>query len=370
MSTRAVIVKKKSVVDHPRRPKRIVELDLPAGAKFRMRVLGGDENGNSAREGVISAVQLAKHQFEPIVWIVPDLLPTGLFLFSGKPKSGKSFLALQLAMSVAEGGYFFGHKLSRARVLYLALEDTPRRLQDRMRKMNEGNLGPKRLDLATKWSCEKDGGAQRLLEYLDAHEDCRLVVIDTLARWRAAPNPKEAIYYADYEALKALKKIADTLEIAILVITHNSKRRISDAGDPADLISGSTGLTGGTDGAWVLQRPHVKDEGTLDIIGRDLPHTLSLAVRFQRDACRWEMLGNASDFAVSEARKRIAKVLAMAKEPLSRREIAERLDQNPDAVRKVLTRMSDAGEVLESEMEGRKLYRLPRNPEAGNGQFT
>ncbi len=65
-------------------------------------------------------------------WAVPGLLPAGLCIFAGKQKAGKSWLALQIAQAVATGGHVLGQQIERGPILYLALEDIPRRLQDRM----------------------------------------------------------------------------------------------------------------------------------------------------------------------------------------------------------------------------------------------
>lgn len=63
---------------------------------------------------------LQKTQF-----VVDRLLAPGLYILAGAPKIGKSWLVLDLCLSVAEGKDFLGHKTEKSQVVYLALEDTP-----------------------------------------------------------------------------------------------------------------------------------------------------------------------------------------------------------------------------------------------------
>ena len=68
------------------------------------------------------------------VWAIPGLLPVGLTILAGRPKVGKSWLTLQIALAVASGGRVLGQPGEKGPVLYLALEDPPRRLKERMLK--------------------------------------------------------------------------------------------------------------------------------------------------------------------------------------------------------------------------------------------
>jgi RecA-family ATPase len=67
-------------------------------------------------------------------WAIEGLLPEGLAFFAGAPKLGKSWFALGLGIAVASGGYALGKiPVDEGEILYLALEDNPRRLQSRLR---------------------------------------------------------------------------------------------------------------------------------------------------------------------------------------------------------------------------------------------
>ncbi|MDD3493145.1 MAG: AAA family ATPase, partial [Candidatus Thermoplasmatota archaeon] len=134
----------------------------------------------------ITGADLAKKEFPPIRWAVPGLLPEGYGILGGRPKIGKSWLAFDLALAVASGGYAIGsneYPVESGTVLYLALEDNERRLQERQKILLNGQAGgPQDLHLVTNWKRLNEGGLEALEAWLDANPDCRLVIIDTLAR--------------------------------------------------------------------------------------------------------------------------------------------------------------------------------------------
>jgi RecA-family ATPase len=55
-----------------------------------------------------NAADLQHKTFEPMRWIVPDILPEGLSMLAGRPKIGKSWAALDIATAVASGGSCLG----------------------------------------------------------------------------------------------------------------------------------------------------------------------------------------------------------------------------------------------------------------------
>ena len=234
-----------------------------------------------------SAAYLLERDIPPQKWVIEGLLPEGLTLLCGAPKAGKSWLALDMALHVASGKPFWNHPTSGGRVLYLALEDGERRMRARLKKL----IGPPaNLDPGLLYPCFsvpplEHGFANELDAELNSdHGRISMVVIDTLGRIRE-PSRLDG-YQRDYQQLAALKKIADKHHIAILVVHHLRKMK---ADDPFDQISGTNGILGAADGAYVLKRNSRTDRnGKLYFTSRDTDDK-QYAVQFGED-CRWNLL--------------------------------------------------------------------------------
>ena len=197
--------------------------------------------------------------------IIGGLLYPGTYLLAGAPKVGKSFLVAQLAFHISTGQPLWGFPVQKSTVLYLALEDDYRRLQDRMFRMF-GVESTEHLHFAT---CAKQVGSgleEQLEMFLREHPDTRLIIIDTLQKVRELGG--EAYSYAgDYEIVGKLKTFADKHGICLLLVHHTRKQ---PATDKFEMISGTTGLLGCADGAFLLQKERgTTMNGTLDVVGRD-----------------------------------------------------------------------------------------------------
>lgn len=197
--------------------------------------------------------------------IIGGLLYPGTYLLAGAPKVGKSFLVAQLAFHISTGQPLWGFPVQKSTVLYLALEDDYQRLQDRMFRMF-GVESTEHLHFAT---CAKQVGSgleEQLEMFLREHPDTRLIIIDTLQKVRELGG--EAYSYAgDYEIVGKLKTFADKHGICLLLVHHTRKQ---PATDKFEMISGTTGLLGCADGAFLLQKERgTTMNGTLDVVGRD-----------------------------------------------------------------------------------------------------
>jgi len=172
-------------------------------------------------------------------------------------------------------------------VLYLALEDTGRRLQDRLvRMLNDPRLAPARLHRVTEWSRFDAGGLEALEEWLTAYPDARLVIIDTLGKVRARRQRNANLYDEDYAAGTAMKKLADRYGVAILVNHHTSQARAEDV---FDTVSGTLATTGAADAVIVIQRSRGVADATLDITGRDVEEA-RYALRWNASVASWTIL--------------------------------------------------------------------------------
>lgn len=281
--------------------------------------------------------------------IVPGILPVGLTIFAGLPKLGKSWLALDLAVSVASGETFLGRHVDHGNALYLALEDTETRLKSRLQTRCKSGAPLDRLDLTTGCPPLDKGGAKEITEWVKNAADPKLVVVDVLQKVRPENNSGR-LYDADYASVTPLKQIADTYGIAVIAVTHVGK---SDPGmDPLNAISATTGLVAAADHGLLLQRG--ADGLTLYGRGRDVE---VFHISLKRDQMnRHEALGDPSTVHQSEARKRILAVLPPDGSKIGPMEIAMRAKLKEGVVKQHLRRMLKDGEAL---LLGRGAYAAP-----------
>lgn len=274
----------------------------PAG--FNCQALEQFGNGTvpTVEHKLFSSSELDGLALPPIRFIIPGLLPMGLGLIVAKPKVGKSWMMLDLCLSVSAGTPFLGYPVNRSGALYLALEDGKSRLQTRQRRVN-GNLPfPSNLFFATEAPRIDEGLLEWLDSLLDENPDIHLIVIDTLAKVKSIKpmRANENIYAADYDFLGKLKKLADDHGICILVVHHTSKGNKSDS---FDKVNGSTALMGAADFTFVLDDvDRERREATLNITGRDI-ECQELAIRLAPETMRWYMLGTSAEM---EEQRRIS----------------------------------------------------------------
>ena len=197
--------------------------------------------------------------------IIDGLLYAGTYLFVGAPKVGKSFLMAQIGYHVSTGLELWGYPVHQGAVLYLALEDDHRRLQDRLFRM----FGTESADNLYFSIYAKQLGAgleEQLKWFVQEHLDTRLIIIDTLQKVRESGGDTYS-YASDYEVIAKLKAFADEHSICLLLVHHTRKQQ---AEDKFDMISGTNGLLGAADGAFLLQKERrTSNTATLDISGRD-----------------------------------------------------------------------------------------------------
>jgi hypothetical protein len=307
------------------------------------------------RSKLIDVQDLCERRFPALKYVVPGLFPEGVTLLASRPKMGKSWLLLQITTAVAGGKITLtaSHQPTVGDVLYLALEDNPRRLQRRLTKYFGGlrETWPGRLNVVTEWKRLDQGGLEGLREWCRSVEAPVLIAIDTLKRVRPPKRGGQNEYYADYEACQGLQNLAGELGLSIIIAHHDRKM---GADDVFDTVSGTLGLTGGVDTIAILKR---SGQGvTLHIQGRDMEEEIEKAVRFDRETCRWVILGEAVEVHRSNARKAVLTALTSIPAGLTVKEImsATGLDKR-SAIDQLLYRMGKDGEVVRS---GRGRYAL------------
>ena len=199
--------------------------------------------------------------------VIDGLLYSGTYLFAGAPKVGKSFFMAQLAYHVSTGQKLWNYDVHQGTVLYLALEDDYQRLQERMSRMF-GVEGTDSLHFAVYAKQLGAGLGEQLEKFIKEHPDTRLIIIDTLQKIREVSTDNYS-YANDYEIVGRMKQFADKNGMCLLLVHHTRKQQ---AGDKFEMISGTTGLLGCADGAFLMQKEKRTDlSATLEIVGRDQP---------------------------------------------------------------------------------------------------
>lgn len=292
-----------------------------------------------------TAAELLERDFEPVRWLIPGLLPEGLMLLAARPKVGKSWLALDVAIACATGGEVLGRPVERGDVLYLALEDNDRRMHSRLSKLGATGAGLGDLAYATEWPRGAEGAAA-IHQWIREHPNARLVVIDVFTKLRAMAEGRETAYSVDYTDVSMLKPPTDRA-VSILLVHHTRK---AESDDPLDSVSGTLGIGGAADGAWILKRARGSDEAELHLIGRDLEEEGAFAVRFDRVSCRWQWLGEAWKVRISAERRQAFD--ALAAEPMRPHELAKALGKTQGATRKLIHDMVQDGQI-ERGLDGR-----------------
>ena len=231
----------------------------------------------------VSMTELYDTLYPPRTPVVDGFLYGGTYLFVGAPKVGKSFFMGQLAYHIAMGIPLWDYPVRKGTVLYLALEDDYARLQRRLSQMF-GIESADNLYFATQAKTLKEGLDGELEEFVKQHTDARLIIIDTLQKVREVGGETFS-YSNDYEIVTKLKAFSDKYGICLLVVHHTRKM---ESGDSFDMISGTNGLLGAADGAFIMQKKKRTDNtAVLDIVGRDQPDQ-ELTIEFDRECCIWK----------------------------------------------------------------------------------
>ena len=307
--------------------------------------------GHEVGPRISTAAELRSRTFAPVRWVVPGCVAEGCTLLAGKPKIGKSWMALEMGLAVATGGTCLGGvACEQGDVLYLALEDNERRLQGRIDKL----LGmfaaewPAAFAYATEWPRDNDGGLQRLNDWIIHSQKPRLVIVDVLAMFKSMRGSRESLYEADYLSVKGLQALAGKYGIAIVIVHH--LRKAAAEGDPFEAISGTMGLSGAADTALILNRGG--SGTTLYGRGRDVEE-IEKAVAFDRTTCRWKIQGEASEVQRSGERNAVLTALREVGSAMSPAEIAGVTGAKLNATYQLLHKMTCAGEVIK---DGRGRY--------------
>ena len=252
----------------------------------------------------ISMQELYERIFRRKPPIIDGLLYTGTYLFVGAPKLGKSFFMAQLAYHVSSGTPLWEYPVRRGTVLYLALEDDYRRLQERLYRMF-GTAESDRLYFSITANQIGKGLDEQLSGFIGQHPDTSLIIIDTLQKIREI-NSDAYSYASDYEVITKLKRFADKYHICLMLVHHTRKQQ-SD--DKFDMISGTNGLLGAADGAFLLHKEkRTSASAILEISGRDQQDQRLYLIR-NPEKLSWDLEKKENDLWLEPPVEAIAKLV-------------------------------------------------------------
>lgn len=232
----------------------------------------------------ISAQELLSIEFKNTKSVITRLMPRGTYIFAGASKIGKSWMVLWFANQISLGQPVWDFETSEGEVLYLSLEDTPKRLQERLIEIAGQDVGTIRF--ATQASIIGNGLEEQLTGFLIKYPKTNLVIIDTLQKIREIGGDKYG-YANDYDVIGRIKKIADSRNVTFLIVHHTRKESDDDS---FNTISGTTGLLGCADGAFILMKnKRMEQSATFEATGRDIAD-IKLNLKFNSETKIWQMV--------------------------------------------------------------------------------
>jgi hypothetical protein len=319
-----------------------------------------------AYRGIMLASELQAAKLPKVRWVVPGLLPEGAYILAGRPKIGKSWLGLAAAYGVAcEGGQVLEREVgSPGTTLYVALEDNLRRLKDRIGQMAPEGEWPEDKHLLTPDEHgPRDSLVRRMVEggpegvraldgwcrkKAEEGRPVKLIVIDTLGRWRRSPKVGASVYHEDVEAIAPLQQLAMRHHAVVFLVEHQRK---AEAEDIFDTISGSLGKTGTVDGIWVLTRERGQHYGKLWVTGRDVDEA-EMQLSFDQTRGMWGPAHLDPLAALTVTQRKVVRALQPEGTVRSTQEVALATGIQWEAVRKVLRRLKAMG-MAHPEARGR-----------------
>jgi hypothetical protein len=296
---------------------------------------------------VIRGDTLYRKHFDPQPEIIESILPQGTFLLTGKPKTKKSWLALNYALAVAWGGRALGgFQATQGDVLYIDLEMGQRRLHERLHIVSPDTVVPKNLHFANEWPRIYEGCERWLADWMESHPFTRLIVFDTQTAIRPPRDRNEEPYDHEKRYTQVLSDFCHQHGIAMLLIHHSRK---IGGGDVIDDASGTTGLTAGVDNYGSLSRSvNENDVGVLRLLGRDIRIDDDLNLKWDARRATWNYCPDAPDYRLTPERRA---VLALLRDTpgLYSRQISELLGKDINSTRRLLHEMKKSELVISED---------------------
>jgi hypothetical protein len=190
----------------------------------------------------ITISELMEKEFEATEWHVEKLIPSSAIIaISAPPANFKTWLALDIALSIAGGKSVFGEfATSQANVLIIDEENNPRLIQKRLRMLGCEKSLPIRISSLANFKVSKPN-VNEILKYAKKH-DIGIVFFDSLVRIHGADENDAGKMSRVFEDLKAFTK-----EGISVVFTHHNRKSGANKIDHSQSMRGSSDILAAID---------------------------------------------------------------------------------------------------------------------------
>lgn len=277
---------------------------------YELNTVLRDETFSDLKEvsklNILNGVELFNMDIKPVEFVINGLIPVGLTLLASPPKYGKSWLCLDMAVSVASGTDFLGFTTNEHDTLYLALEDREDRLKQRLQMLLNNQPFPRRFNVTIKSETLNNGLIEQLEAAVKENPGIKLIIIDTFAKVRGESKRNESAYSTDSREAGIIKEFADRLGIAVVLVTHT--RKGIDPTDPFVNITGTFGISGIADDMIVLTKENRNSEYTkMSVTGRDVSYE-EYPLMFNKEHGRWMRQADCWDDFMNKTTASIARM--------------------------------------------------------------
>jgi len=239
-----------------------------------------------------SGDDLLRANLPPISFIMQDFLTVGgVYLLAGGSKMGKTWLSLDMSISISQGMPFMGKATKKTPVLYIDRESSETSLKSRILAMHKNGVDLSNWSYIHKCNCLFDGLQEHLCELIERY-GYKLIFIDVFAKIRSEPDKGMSEYKHDYKDIGALKEIAEKYNACFVILHH--QRKMKDEDDIFNTMSGSTGLMGAPDGAILLARKRGASDAILHTEGRDIRGD-QYSIRWDDTKLMWQYIGRSEE---------------------------------------------------------------------------
>ena len=302
----------------------------------------------------------------PMKWAVGGVLPEGFVCLAGRPKAMKSWTALKIVYCVQNGLDFLGHKVVQGDCIYFGLEDSKRRIQDRVNKLGFSHLKHPQIVLNSDVPYLGFGFEECLDNWIKSKEHPRLVVIDTLARIKPRQSKSSGTAYdADNLLMNGIQKLAVQNNLTVMFITHLSKAVQEYS---FDKIQGSVGIQGMTDAMWMLDRGDgLSTKASLKGRGRDILD-FEYALTWDNETMSYNFEGNLVEINKNENRREITVAMEELHKELKEvrpADVAKYYGVSSNSkdgrrMSRTMQRMAEQFEILKGSKYGTYIYTKPK----------